>query len=73
MYEQRRADVLAALAALGEPRRRIVELAYIGFTASDIAEITGRTVGDVHAQLLAGMRLLHANLIAPYLVPDARR
>jgi len=56
-------EVRAALAALPEPQRRAVTLAYFGgYSQTEIAQLTGIPLGTVKTRTLAAMRRLRAAL-----------
>jgi len=56
-------EVRAALAALPEPQRRAVILAYFGgYSQTEIAQLTGIPLGTVKTRTLAAMRRLRAAL-----------
>lgn len=56
-------EVRAALAALPEPQRRALTLAYFGgYSQSEIAQLTGTPLGTVKTRTLAALRRLRAVL-----------
>jgi RNA polymerase sigma factor (sigma-70 family) len=56
-------EVRAALAALPEPQRRALTLAYFGgYSQSEIAHLTGTPLGTVKTRTLAALRRLRAVL-----------
>ncbi len=56
-------EVRAALAALPEPQRRALTLAYFGgYSQAEIAQLTGTPLGTVKTRTLAALRRLRAAL-----------